>query len=539
MTKLNKGIKVFNEFYPFYLILLVFAPIIIGFIIDYDLSDSRYFIINLLWIPIFTLPAILLKNRTPYIIASIIYFIFGIIEISHWVIVKGPLTITSILVLSNTNSQEALEFISLKASAGLLLLLGYVLLFILSLRYIPKYETTKPSLIAIVVVVLISTFFISENAFQKRLIRKGVPQIAKVAFSYLEQRELYNAVKQDVVVRKLDAEATLIANKQVFVLIIGESCNRKHMSIYGASRQTTPKLGNRDDLYVFTDVVSPYSNTISSVLSILSESNLENNKSFKNSIDIFDVFSSAGFKTFWLSNQPPIGIWENMVTIFAKKADHCEFVNVTSNSSFEAILSTSYDSKLFDPFAKALQDTANKKLIILHLMGSHSAYAKRYPSEYNIFQGANTKEELIAEFDNSILYNDFIVDSLFTLLSTANKLEDKQYFLAIYLSDHGENVYDELDRVGHDYSKSLPKANVEIPFILWLPQNYAGLYSCRIIAIDSNINKPFVSDDLFHSIIDLNSIETSYFQNQRSIFNINFNDSRKRVLEDDQDYDKE
>ncbi len=294
---------------------------------------------------------------------------------------------------------------------------------------------------------------------------------------------------------------------------------------------------SRNDIFAFTDVVSPYSNTLNSVLTILSESNLENSIEITKGIDIIDVFHSAGFKTYWISNQSPIGIWDNMVTVFANKSDYKKFVNISSNSSFEATYTTSYDSKLFKPFYDVLNEDVKLKFIVVHLMGSHSSYNKRYPNEYNVFKGADSKSKTISEYDNSILYNDCIVDSLLKILEV-NSLGLNNISTAIYLSDHGENVYDELNRVGHDYSKVLPKANVEIPFIVWLSPSYINANDDELKIIESNMSKPYVSDDLFHSIIDLNKINTSVLDKNRSIFSNEFNDRRKRILEDKLDYDE-
>jgi heptose-I-phosphate ethanolaminephosphotransferase len=308
------------------------------------------------------------------------------------------------------------------------------------------------------------------------------------------------------------------------------------MSLYGYGRETNPLLEKRNDIKVFDDVVSPYSNTLNSVLTILSESNLINKKEVTKSINVFDVFHSAGFKTYWLSNQSPIGIWDNQVTVFANQADVTKFVNISGNSSFEAMMLSSYDAKLFKPFITSLNDSTKRKFIVLHLMGSHSSYSKRYPDKFDVFKGNGDKEELIAQYDNSILYNDFIVDSIFRILkSHAGK---NKIATAIYLSDHGENVYDESDRVGHDYSGVLPKSNVEIPFIVWLSDKYQTEHPDKVKQIKSAMHKPFVSDDLFHTILDLNCIETPAFKPEHSLFNPKFFSGRKRVLEDEMDYDK-
>lgn len=538
MKKFYTGLKALNEIYPPYLVLLVLTPIIIGFIIDHELSDSRYIIINLIWIPLFTIPYILLQKRIIYQLASLVYFFVGFVEISHWIILKGPLTITSILVMSNTNLQETIEFFDLKATSGLMILIPYIFLFFFSFQHSPKYYQSKIRPYLIGVVLLVSAIFIFENSIHGRLIRKGVPQILKVTFSFIDKINLYKEAMQEIAPRKVNANSTFVDNRQTFVLILGESCSRRHMSLYGASRKTNPKLEIRNDLIVYNNVISPYSNTLKSVLAMLSQSNLEQKISFENSIDIIDVFHSAGFKTYWISNQSPIGIWDNLVTVFAKKSDYFKFVNTTSNSSFEATLTTSYDSKLFKPFFAALNEDVNKKFIVLHLMGSHSSYSKRYPAEFDIFSGTNKKEATIAEYDNSLLYNDFIVDSLLNIIISNDFPKNNRITSVIYLSDHGENVYDELNRVGHDYSNELPKANVEVPFIVWLSPAYVKLNPVKATIIKSNSNKPFVLDDLFHSIMDLNGIQSLYLEEERSIFSEKFNEIRQRILEDGKDYDK-
>jgi len=537
MRKLKEVSKVLKEIYPPYLVLLALMPIITGFLIDWKLMDGRQMIIVLAWIPLFTIPNIYFQKKIIYQITALLFFLIGFIEISHWIILKGPITLTSLLVISNTNLEEAIGFFDLKASAQLLLLIPYFLLFIYSLHHTPKFEPSKIRIFIIGAVLLVASVFILENAIHRRLIRKGSPQIVKVTFSFIEQRNLYKEAMLETAPRQVDANAVFQENSQTFVLILGESCNRNHLSLYGYSRKTNPKLASRNDIIVYNNVVSPYSNTLNSVLMMLSNSNLEQRIGFENSIDLIDVFHSAGFKTYWISNQSPIGIWDNLVTVLAKKSHDFTFVNTTSNSSFEAILTTSYDSKLFKPFSAALKEDVSKKFIVLHLMGSHSSYSKRYPADFDVFDGSGSKEKTIAQYDNSVLYNDFIVDSLLNLLIANVSAQNNTVASAIYLSDHGENVYDELDKVGHDFAGDLPKSHVEIPFIVWLSPDYQKLNAPKVEVIKTNFGKPFVSDDLFHSILDLNGIKSPLLEEKRSIFNEIFNASHQRILEDGKDYD--
>jgi heptose-I-phosphate ethanolaminephosphotransferase len=533
------ALKAIRDIYPLHLVLLAFTPILTGFLIDPELSDSWNIIINLIWIPLFTIPYIIFQKKWIFQLATSIYFLMGFIEIGHWIILKGPLTLTSLLVISNTNFQEAKEFFHVTATIELIVLIPYSYLYYYSLRHPPHllYSRIRPYFIGFVL--LVAASFIGENAINGRLIRNGTPQIVKVIFSFLTQRNLYKEAMLEMAPRQVNATSAFSEERQTFVLILGESCSRRHMSLYGAQRKTNPKLEMRKDLIVYDNVVSPYSNTINAVLMMFSNSNLEQRLSFDNCIDLMDVFHSAGFKTYWISNQSPIGIWDNLVTVLAKKSDDFKFVNTSSNSSIEASHASSYDYRLFKPFSSALTENIPKKFIVLHLMGSHTFYSKRYPDEFDIFKGTNRKEKTIATYDNSILYNDYIVDSLINITASNDSQKRNNIISVIYLSDHGENVFDTLDRIGHSYSNELPGVNVEVPFIVWLSPSYIESNEDKAKIIRSNYYKPFVTDDLFHSIMDLNGIQSPYLEKERSIFNEKFNEARPRILEDGKVYDIE
>lgn len=538
LKKINLITKSIQSVYPAYLLLLIFFPEILGIVIDYELFDNRVIVINLIWIAVFTIPIVLTKNKILYRFTATLFFIIGFIQSAHWIIIGGPVTITSLLVISNTYSEEIMEFTSLKASLNFLLILPIFFIFIKSLQYKIKIEISKINNITLITIALISVIFISENALNGRLIRKGVPSIAKVSYSFFEKLQLFKEAMKDSKPRELVAQSMIPNEKQTFVLIIGESNNRRHMSLYGSEAETTPKLKSRNDLVVFNDVVSPYSSTVASVLSILTQTNLEKKVEIINNIDVFDVFHSAGFKTFWISNQCPIGVWDNQITQFARKADDCRFVNMTSNSSYEATYMPSFDEKVIAPFSEVLNNEVAKKLIIIHLIGNHSSYKKRYPSAFKIFEGDGTdKGNTIAEYRNSLTYTDYVVDSIINIVSEQSKLLVNNLSALVYLSDHGENVYDHNDKVGHDFNKKVPKANVEIPFLTWTSPGYKTRFEEKTNQIFLNKNKPYVTDDLFHSMIDLNMIKTEYLIESRSVFHPTFNDKRKRILCDGNDYD--
>ena len=101
---------------------------------------------------------------------------------------------------------------------------------------------------------------------------------------------------------------------------------------------------------------------------------------------------------------------------------------------------------MLKPFQEVLNDPAPKKLIIVHLLGTHIKYKYRYPENQGKFDGNTdhvppglSAEELESynDYDNANLYNDHVVASLIKDFKAA----DPNGFL-VYFSDHGEEVYD-------------------------------------------------------------------------------------------------
>lgn len=527
-------------FFPLGLILIVFGPSLLGLYIDYKLVDLNVIATNFVWVVLLFIPNILFFNsRILFRIILSIFCLFGVLEIAHWVIMKAPLTITSLLVISNTNFNESLEFFDIKSTNGLFILLPYLFIYTVTFRSrVPEFKRNKPLILTLGILFLAALFIVVNDISHNRFFRKRTPLIVNVSYSLFSQLNLYKEVMQNPIPRNIEAEG--LQNKdQTIIIVLGESANRNHMSLYGYYRKTNPLLEKRNDIIVYSNVVSAYSNTITAVQSLFTEKNIQNNIPLSNCIDVIDVFHSATYKTYWISNQSPIGIWDNIVTLFAKKTDSYTFVNTSSNSSYEATVNYSFDEKIFTPFINALSEDQKKQFIVVHLMGNHSSYKKRYPKEYSIFEGSNKKDQKIAEYDNSMLYNDFILDSIINTIKAFSLKNETKSYAMLYISDHGENVYDEGNHIGHDYSGILPKSNIEIPFILWFSEQFDKSNTSRnnIYRNISNTDIAYISDDLFHTIIDLATIKSPYFDSSCSVINKHFKEKR-RFLEDGKNYDE-
>lgn len=521
-----------NAFNILWLIALLFFTPITGIILNYEIFSSRSVVVLSVWSIILLIPYVVIRRKSLYIAAASIIFLNGFINLFHWIILKCPLNAASIFVFLNTNYNEASEFMTIKRTPWLILLIPYITLFIFTLRNIPQLSLkSRGESIIWPTLWIFAIVFLTENIVNQRFLRLAVPDVERALIAFIsESKEFRNLKQRDLY--NLNTELTTYDSTLVTV-IIGESCNRNHLSLYGYERKTSPRLSSRNDILTFDNVVSANSNTLRSVLNFLTENNAEHHRPIDSCINIFDVFNSSPYKTYWLSNQSPIGLWDNGVTNLAQNANVVTFVNINSSSSMESFQTKSFDHNLFEPFQSAIGDDENHKLVFLHLLGCHTNYSKRYPESFALFENSGDKRtRVINTYDNAIYYNDFIIDSIFSMLDSYTQHHTGVRVAAVYFSDHSENVYDEGDYAGHDYSNKIPNANVEIPFILWFSPSQREYLNEHNPNLGNQLHSPYMIDDLFHTIIDLGCVTTPCFDKTRSFVNADFDTTRERRLED-------
>ena len=289
--------------------------------------------------------------------------------------------------------------------------------------------------------------------------------------------------------------------KRVVVFIIGESSTRVNWSLYGYKRDTTPKLNSiKDRVLVVKNATAAGPITIPSLERMLTSATKNRPNLWKESPSILQYAKMAGYKTYWITNHTTDK--NGILKALASSAD--EFIETNKGSSRGE---GSFDSELFLPFKKALKDKADKKFIILHMLGSHPAYNFRYPKEFNKFTYTfddKVMRDLDAKgiakwalvfrnlYDNSILYSDYIRYNLIKILKES---KDANNSMLLYVSDHGEDVCHHNNFSGHN-----PKAKEQwmVPMILW-PKSKA------IEFID--LDKPFDADKMDKLILKILKIK--------------------------------
>ena len=251
------------------------------------------------------------------------------------------------------------------------------------------------------------------------------------------------------------------------VLVIGESTNRQHMSLYGYHRQTTPRLdGMRDQLRVFRNVVSPRPYTIEALQQILTFADQEHPDLHLDTPSLLNMMKQAGYKTFWITNQQTLTKRNTMLTSFSQQTDEQYYLNNNRDQN-----ARSYDDQVLDPLRRVLDDPALKKLIVVHLLGTHMRYEFRYPEEATVFrdkQGlpdwADARQtDFINQYDNAVRFQDKVLAELIDTLAAKDGAT-----MMTYLSDHGEDVF---DSAGHDVigrNEGRPTLPMyAVPFLVW------------------------------------------------------------------------
>lgn len=211
------------------------------------------------------------------------------------------------------------------------------------------------------------------------------------------------------------------ANRQVYVLVIGESARRDAHGSFGGKWANTPFESQVPGIF-FNDYLSAAPSTQKSLgqtLNLVRDGKPE----YQNSI--ITLAKSAGFHTYWFSNQGQIGRYDTVVASVAKRADDVRFLK---KGDFEDGKATS-DFDLLRFTDDALQATTEgPKLVVYHLIGSHPKACDRTGDRYETF--VHSKETSCYLY--SITQTDSFLSQLYNQLKSSG-----QNFSMIYFSDHG------------------------------------------------------------------------------------------------------
>lgn len=317
--------------------------------------------------------------------------------------------------------------------------------------------------------------------------------------------------------------------REIFVLLIGETSRAHNWQIYGYDRPTNPLLSEQKNAVFYRDALTQSNTTHKSVSMILSDVDASNYQEIYGRKGIAQAFKEAGFTTICLSNQSENN---SFIEYFTKEADIYQTIRTTDPKTHLTV--NRPDEDLIPIMTNLIEKTTGNLFLILHSYGSHFNYKERYPLAYQKFTPDNLtavsrrqKEQLVNTYDNSILYTDYF------LASTLQALEQlKTPALVLYTSDHGEDLFDD-DRGLFLHSSPTPSYyQLHIPFFLWFSDSFIQKHPAQYEWAQKRETAPISTQVIFHTLLDAATIQTPYLKPASSLVNPLFKPTPRLYLND-------
>ncbi len=427
-----------------------------------------------------------------------------------------------------TNTQEALNLFNWWL-LGYFIFLGVIPSILIYKCKIKEVKITKHFLKSILIFVLLfllalgNLYIFSKEAItfarvNKELFNKQVPySYIKNTIKYFKAKikEEFIPVEQIDIKAKYNHERTPGQKGKIMVMVIGETARYNNFSLYGYERETNPLL-KKEDLFVFTPKASCGTSTAVSLPCIfypLGVSEFQNNK--KNIKSYLHYLKDLkNLKIVWYDNNFG-GCYENCTDIENYKTQ--TFKDVNNCKDGECV-----DGVFLSYFDKYIKESNEDLLLVFHQNGSHGPlYYKRYPGEFEKFTPTCktskpqncTQSELINTYDNTILYNDFILSRLIGVLKNHKEIDSS----LIYTSDHGESLGEYgIYLHGLPYGMA-PDFQKNVPLLLWLSDKTKSRYNLKCIA-DKTKTKEQTHDEMVNSMFGFFNIGTAYYKPDHDIF---------------------
>lgn len=362
---------------------------------------------------------------------------------------------------------------------------------------------------------------------------------------YLAQKDVKHAIKETKVYLESNRVGLENSDSLDIVIIIGESYIKTHSSLYGYYLHTCPKMEKEQlagNLFVFNDVISPYNLTSKVLKNVFSCNSISDSEKWYEKPCFPAILKRAGYN---------VDMWDNQKTYEAQSSFTYSLNSYLYNKELQRLSydrtnpkSYRYDEDLVDSYKTS---NSCRNIVLFHLMGQHNYAIDRYPKNrgfdcftvdsINRHEAWMTTGKLqeIAEYDNATLYNDYIIGKIISRWKSKNSV-------VVYLSDHGEDVYDSGNQRGRTITDTPNKDALyyqyQIPFIIWCSDSFIDKYPQKVKAIKQSINKPFMIDNLCQMVLGIADVKCSVYIPQRDVLNDSYM-CRKRLVNGILNYEME
>lgn len=213
-------------------------------------------------------------------------------------------------------------------------------------------------------------------------------------------------------------------------IVLGESANPRHHSVYGYKISTTPFLDSLKNHTDFLNLYEAYTAapfTRVSIPMIMSFGHpLHFDLGFKKKTSL-KLAAERGYTTYWISNQTNINPPDTVPPV-----DQIAYISADAQHKLYVPRAFGDDLKLI-PLLKQIHDADTKQVVVLHLAGSHIHYEDRI-DDIDIEALPYDIANKTLAYDRSVHHTDRVLKEIFKIMKT-----DKSSIL-YYIADHGEVV---------------------------------------------------------------------------------------------------
>ena len=421
-----------------------------------------------------------------------------------------------IYTISQANLKKSIEFVTQSLSSQWIITVLFIVIFIGYLLL--RQEEKKTPRIERSLLLFIIILSLGATGVQRRDIRilSSTIFFKDSAKHYTEELNLFRKTQEKIKTGVIEFEAKKIKKGETYIVIIPEALNKKHMGVYGYFRNTTPYLSEKTkkgELLLFTNVYSNHIDTMPALSFSLTDANQYNDKNYYTSLSIVDILNRSEIETHWITNQVIDKTLNNPVSIIAHETDHLVTLNHTVGKKSNI---QNHDGVLIDEVKKVLaQKTDKNRVIFVHLVGNHWSYFSRYTKDkYTLFKeelklgefGRKASEnDKINDYDNSVRYNDYVVNSILEELQ-----KEKGVSGFVYMPDHS---YDTISDLGH-LSREFTYEMTQIPMIAWFSDDYKKEYSDKYNIFASHKHTLFSNDMFYDTMIGLLDVKTDHYNSK-------------------------
>lgn len=344
----------------------------------------------------------------------------------------GSPSVNTIAAIRYTSLTESIEFIKMIPASTILFIL-FILCTGVYCNIISreiKNLDSKPVLYCTLIAIIIISFrplnaYVNNAEFSYHSIDFiPVRFIADIFYADQIVNDEEDASTQLLITQDDWSPSVNKAKYNTYILVVGESVRKDYLNAFGYNIQNTPFLSKSPGKFF----KNYFSASFSTVLSLTSTFLPRANGKIEYNNSIIRLARKAGFKTFWLSNQGRFGVHDGPIANIGRQADVSYFIK-NGDSEDEHFYP---DTALIPEIEKAVSDRTEKKLIVIHLMGSHPAACNRTNGNYDFYY----KSKDISCYIQSIKDTDLMLKKITEIASSAG-----ERWSMLFFADHGLRQY--------------------------------------------------------------------------------------------------